>query len=224
MGGRPLYVDGRAHVSSSRPDAAWHITKVAELDSSGLASWRERLTRAAFEEHASIAAFARTLCQLVALGAPAWLVEKTQRALADEVRHATGTFEWVARLGGGPLGPGPLPAAVAPFEGAASPDDLAASLVRDVFRGGCVNETLAAHEAATLAREAPLDDLRAFYETLADDEARHAALAFETILWLVSQTPAAVSALRAERALHAACASDRELIAPLVEAVFGYAE
>ncbi len=128
MGGRSLYVEGTARVSPSRAHRSWHVADVAAdatiEEASELAPFRERLTRAAFEEHASVAAFARTLCQLVALGAPAWLVEKTQRALGDEIRHATGTFEWVARLGGGVLGPGPLLPAVAPFEGAASFDDL----------------------------------------------------------------------------------------------------
>ena len=193
MGGRPLFVEGTARVSSGVVHREWHRDDASTLaDAEALAPWRQRLSRAAFEEHASIAAFARTICQLLALGAPAWLVEKTQRALADEIAHATRTFEWVERLGGGALGPGPLPEAVAPLS-----SDVA-DFARDVFRGGCVGETLAAHEAAENADLAPLAALRAYYTQIAADEARHAALAFETAAWLRARFPAASLALDEE--------------------------
>lgn len=221
MGGRPLYVEGVARVSPPVADREWHRGEARALpDAASLASSRAQLERAAFEEHASIAAFARTLCQLLALGAPAWLVDKTQRALADEVSHASRTFEWVERLGGGALGPGPLPEAVAPFSGE-SQDAIAEHFARDVFRGGCIGETLAAHEAADRAECAPLDALCAFYVEIADDEARHAALAFETVAWLRSRFPSAARAFDEEQARFLATASERQklLLSPLFDAI-----
>ena len=63
-------------------------------------AWAARFARMAVEEHASIAAFARTICQLMALGAPARLLADTQRALGDEIEHATSCLSWVEALGG----------------------------------------------------------------------------------------------------------------------------
>lgn len=163
--GRPLVIDGEVHVAKAARPAA------------------------ALEEHASVAAFARTIASLLALGAPRHLVEKTSRALHDEIRHAEEA--WVDS------GPGPLPAAIAPFPSFAS---LPAALVVDVFRGGCLGETRAS--ARALARGD---------REIAEDEARHAALAFETALWLASHFEGARSALDRELA---AC-DDREL-APLL--------
>ncbi len=222
MGGRPLVVDGVARVASAVTQREWHDgVACVDLDEATRATWRAHLERAALEEHASVPAFARTICQLVALGAPAWLVEKTQRALADEIVHARRSFEWVERLGGGALGPGPLPQAVSPF-GCESPDEIAVALVRDAFRGGCVGETLAAHEAAERATAAPTSELRSFFETIADDEARHAALAFETTRWLASRFSAARVALDEERARFATAQADcRALVEPLIDAFLG---
>ena len=225
MGGRPLYVEGVARVSPPVEDRQWHREDAREALAAApaLEPWRGQLARAAFEEHASVAAFARTICQLVALGAPAWLVDKTQRALADEIVHATRTFEWVERLGGGALGPGPLVEAVAPFVGGAATETLAAELARDVFRGGCVGETLAAHEAAEHAEAAPDFELGAFYTDIANDEARHAALAFETAGWLRSRFAVAAAALDEERARFATSATPehQRVVNPLLSAVFG---
>jgi len=207
MGGRPLYVEGVARVSAPALHREWIDAPAhAALDD----AWRARLERAAFEEHASIAAFARTICQLLALGAPAWLVAKTQAALADEIRHATRTFAWA-----GGIGPGPLPEAVAPL----ASDDLAADLARDVFRGGCIGETLAAHEAADLAETAPIPELRAYYTDIAEDEARHAALAYETALWLRSRFPSAKLAL--DEAVASFRASPDARLAELIDSAFG---
>jgi hypothetical protein len=195
---------------------------VRELDAEARLAWREILDRAAFEEHASVPAFARTICQLAALGAPSWLIDKTQRALADEIVHARRTFAWAAALGGSAVGPGTFLEAVAPFPASATTEGLAAELLRDVFRGGCIGETLAAHDAHEKSLTAPLDALRAYYTYIAADEARHAALAFETVLWLVAAFPGVSTVLDEERSsLASAVPEDRALVAPLVEAVLG---
>lgn len=222
--GRPLVVDGVAAVAPSRRSAAWHRNDdgargaaAAAMGVEERASWAAHLATAALEEHASVGAFARTICELLALGAPLWLVEATQRALADEVRHAELSFAWASALAGAPSAPGALQAATAPF--ACSADERGASLVRDVFRGGCVGEALAAERALVRSEEAPLA-LRPVFAKIAEDEAAHAALALRTAEWLAREIPSAASALAEEIARFEATATttERAIVAPLLEA------
>ena len=143
-----------------------------------------RLRESALEEHASIGAFARTICELMALGAPSWLVSLTTQAMADEIRHTDDTFAWVERLGGGSFRPGPLAAAHADEESRATDDP----------------------------------ELRAFHAGIAEDEARHAALAFRTLRWLVETFPDLAAVRDAEVASFRASASRdaRSLVDPLL--------
>jgi hypothetical protein len=164
------------------------------------------LANAATEEHASIAAFARTICQLLALGAPAWLIAETQRALADEIRHTAMTLDLVEEQTGERPTIGALPSACAAI------DLDPASMFRDVFRGGAVGETRAAVEAERDALVNP--ELRPFYETIAHDEARHAALAFKTLQWLLE-----TFALEAVRDEEIARIGEDDLLTPLFEAL-----
>jgi len=163
------------------------------------------LQEGAFEEHASIAAFARTICELLALGAPPALLRRTNEALADEIAHAEASFAWLAALSVS-LEPGDLPEATAPFH-------RGGELVRDVFRGGCVGETLAAHRAAEHAAASRDPALAAFFTRISEDEARHAALAFDTVKWLVAREPTLVPVLVGE-----ARAGDRgSVVTPLLD-------
>jgi len=184
--GRPLVVDGEVHVARAEPERGAAPAEdveggLLEATDERVPAALARLRAAALEEHASVAAFARTVAELVALGAPTWLLAETARALADEVRHASDTFAWVARLGGGALRPGPLEAAAAPLR--AGPR-AAEALYRDVFRGGAVGETLAAARADEASRAETDPRLAELYRGVADDEARHAALALRTLQWL----------------------------------------
>jgi len=183
MGGRPLIVDGASHVARA-------IDLDAAPDRSEAAiALGQRLRADALAEHASIAAFARTICQLVALGAPAILLEKTQRALADEIAHTNDMLAWCERMGA-PLLPGALPEAVAPFPSFGDARGIATALLHDVIEGGCIGETLAAHDLATRALDLGIpEELRAVLARTAEDEARHAALAFETARWIVTVRP-----------------------------------
>ena len=118
---------------------------------------RDRFVRIAFDEHASIAAFAQTILKLLALGAEAMLIERTSAALRDEVNHARLAFELVGRMGElARAAPGPLPEAIA-LSPAGGPEDLARQLLLDVLVGGCVGETLSVLAASDLAEHAPLE-------------------------------------------------------------------
>lgn len=202
--GRPLVVSGEAHVAS--------VARAPSLSRADVAA----LVDVAREEHASIAAFARTISELMALGAPTWLLGETQAALADEIRHTEMALDLVERASGERPVLGRLHAAVAPLR---SGETAAADLVRDVFRGGAVGETLAAAHAEG-EREGTADEaLRAFYDATVRDESRHAALAFKTLRWLVATFPALESVLRQERTRFAEGASfeARALVTPLFE-------
>ena len=178
--GRPLRVDGEARVAT-----------LGGTPKAGVSGWTAYFARAAAEEHASVAAFARTLCQLMALGAPLDLLARTQRALADEIEHTRGCLAWYQRSGGQQDALGVLPEAVAEIPGANHGlDALAQALLVDVIHGGCVGETLAAEARLDRAAHAQEAELAEWLERVADDEARHAALAFETVAWIVAQRPA----------------------------------
>lgn len=171
--GRPLVVDGHEHVASYM-----HLTN-ATVTSEEIA----RLRDGAREEHASIAAFARTIAELMALGAPTWLLSETQAAMGDEIRHTVRTLDMLERLTGERPELGPLPAAVAPL---ARP---AAHLFHDVLHGGAIGETQAAEEAEACRLASTDPELRDFYDMIVVDESRHAALAIKTLRWLAGVMP-----------------------------------
>jgi hypothetical protein len=179
MAGRPLFVDGAARVALPDERRDW----TTDLDLRSLALDPEAgevwLARAQ-AEHASIAAFARTILQLLALGASADLLSATQRALADEIRHAQTCFAVASLLLGRSVGPAELPLAAAPIDGGIE------MLADDVLIGGCLGETGAAVRLRREARLSTSPSLRAILERIADDEMEHAALAFRTIRWLAT--------------------------------------
>lgn len=156
------YVDDGALVTSALP----HTRGAARrwLDDAAL-------------EHASIASFARATLELMAVGAPLSLIRETQQAALDEVKHAELCLE-VARSFGAPVSTfGPLRAL--------PPRDLdLAALARACLAEACVGETIAAahaHEEAARSTGRVGEVLR----IIAEDEERHAALAWRTLRWLV---------------------------------------
>lgn len=143
-------------------------------------------------EHASIAAFAQAALDLLALGAPADLVAGAHAAALDEVRHAQGSFAMAASLGASASGPGPMPE-VARALRPTSPDRM----LQETFRDGCIGEAAAALVLAAAARRAA-PPFRETLSRMAEDEARHAELAWRTVHWLVRTFPSAAEALQAE--------------------------
>src|SRR5262249_26143628 len=78
-------------------------------------------------------------------------------------------------------GPGPLA-----LDGALDGRDLA-MFVRTLVREGCVGETIAAIEARIEHEDESDPAVRAALATIADDEARHAELAWRTVAWLLAE-------------------------------------
>ena len=137
-----------------------------------------RWTLVAQMEHASIAAFARFSLQLLALGAPSDLIERTNQALADETAHARSAFALASAYAGRPIGPDRL-ALDGAFGGAI---DLA-EVVRLVVRKGCVGETVAAIEASEAEGRCIDPVVRRVLARIAVEEGRHAELAWRTVRW-----------------------------------------
>ncbi len=145
--------------------------------------------REAAFEHASIAAFAHASLALLAVGAPADLVAATHVAALDEVEHARLTYALASAYGGTRRGPGRL--ASQPGRPTVAPS--LASLAVDTFLDGCAGEAAAAlalREAAATARDPAV---RAILERIAEDEERHAELAFRTVAWALEAGGAEVA-------------------------------
>jgi hypothetical protein len=203
--GRPFTVSGVPRMSVAAPGPGWAQEAPAggpELSAAARVIALRRWARAGRAEHASVASFARFSLELMALGAPADLLQGAAEAMADEIAHAQSAFAVVRALGGPELAPGPLDTAGG-WPGA-QPEDVLLRLILE----GCVEETVsaAAAEAALAVAAAPA--ARAALEQIVRDEARHAALAWRAARWLLGAHPelraAARSALQAAVAAPAA--------------------
>jgi hypothetical protein len=183
--GRPFLVDGRALVAELGCGGDWLAKELPQPDladltpelRTALATW---WTNAALMEHASIAAFARFTLELLALGAPAGLVGDATAAMADEQRHARMCFAVASAYAGKTLGPGALD-----LGQALESTDLGRIAVT-TFLEGCIGETVAAVEARELAVSARDPGIAETLRTIADDEARHSALAWRFLRWALS--------------------------------------
>ncbi len=180
-GGRVLVGADGVVLAEVREGAGWAVgdgrgAAIQSVDDTAFAVLAEAWSRDARMEHASIASFARATLELMAVGAPPALVSATQAASLDEVEHARMCFALASRYAGKELGPGPL-AVVGPRA-----TDLV-RLVCDVFVEGCVGETIAALAAVRARRDCEDGVVRDVLAKIADDETRHAALAWATLGW-----------------------------------------
>lgn len=183
--GRPLLIDGAACISTAVPRADWAdaLDVAVPLDPADRTALAAYWTRVAGLEHASVGSFARATLQLLAIGAPPELLAETQAAAADEVRHARLAYGLASAYGGAPVGPGPLA-----LTDAAPALDLRATM-HALVAEACVGETLGAAELAAAADTCVDTRLAAALRTVADDETRHAALAWRTLAWILETAP-----------------------------------
>jgi len=178
--GRPLRDNGVAVVAGWRTNGDW-LSGSQEVPAVRAESLRHALAAAwtteATMEHASVAAFARLSLELLALGAPADLVDAAHVAARDEIRHAQLAFALASGFAGEPRGPGPL----------AVPGTWAAptlvSVAREAFLDGCVGEAVAALDAFVTAEGTTSASIRDVLLEIANDESAHAALAFRVVAW-----------------------------------------
>ncbi|PCC74077.1 ferritin-like domain-containing protein [Nannocystis exedens] len=181
--GRPVRVEGEPVLAATAADDRW-AAALAVTGSALPPAVREELvvrwTRAALDEHASVAAFSRVALDLMRHGAPPELIEQAHAAALDEVRHARHGFAIASAIGGRPIGPGAFP--LGPSVPLAP--DLAAVAVEAAL-DGCIGETVAsllAWEAAAVCEEPAI---REVLRGIAEDEQRHALLGWRTVAWAI---------------------------------------
>ncbi|MFV8754691.1 ferritin-like domain-containing protein [Nannocystaceae bacterium ST9] len=191
--GRPFMIEGRARRAPTRAGEGWRepFTTI-ELDRIA-APTRRRLAaywaEIAALEHASIASFARACVELIQLGAPAELIVDSQRAMADEVRHARVAFGLASAYAGEPIGPGPLA-----VDSALARRSLA-QIVEGLVIEACVGETLAALEVREAASCASDPIVARLLEAIADDELRHARLGWRSLKWILEHVDESLRAV-----------------------------
>ncbi|MRG91999.1 ferritin-like domain-containing protein [Polyangium spumosum] len=160
------------------------------LSTRGLATPGAWLAHAAELEAASVIAFRELRRDLAALGAPRRLLRAASRAGAEERRHTRKARSLARRYGARMR---TLPAGATRR---ISLEELAAHNAAE----GCVREAfgaLVARWQATFAKDA---EVRGVMARIAEDEARHAALAFEIDAWAKRRLdPAARSRVEAAR-------------------------
>jgi hypothetical protein len=192
--GRPFIVEGLARTAPPAARKDWLakscVPDVRGLDRATRRALADAWTEDALAEHASIASFARFVLELLAVGAPAELVRDAQQALADEIVHAELCFTLASTYVGEHVGPGALS-----VEGAPLRTDLA-DIACATAREGCINETLAALCARAACEEARDPVVKAALSIIADDEARHAALAWRFVRWAVTRDARARALVR----------------------------
>jgi hypothetical protein len=183
--GRPFLIGGVTRTAGNAARGDWRALIAApsleSLDEQTRGELGSYWAHVGAMEHASIAAFARFTLQLLSLGAPATLLEDTQAAMADETEHARLCYGLASAYLGQAVGPAPLDVG-----GALQAMD-AASILADAIREGCIGETVASMEAAEAAACAEDPALRAVLLRIAEDEARHAELAWRFVRWAVSR-------------------------------------
>jgi hypothetical protein len=173
--GRPLAVRGRTRVARAVARADWAdpVAVAVPDDPVERAELARAWTRIALAEHASIPAFARLGCELVARAPD--LVERAHRAALDEARHARVAFGLASAYAGSPVGPGALPEAIAPFE--------SGRLADDALLDGVAGEGFSAAVLAECARRVADRELARLLDGIARDEAEHADLARDVLAW-----------------------------------------
>lgn len=183
--GRPLRVEGRTRTAPPSARGDWRGTPEPDLDAMTAeerTALAEQWSRDAAAEHASIAAFARFSLQLLALGAPPELVEAAHEAALDEARHARDAYALASAFAGKPIGPAALDVTGALAHVA---DVTLARLAVETFEEGCVGETLAAMDAREKHAQYTDAAVHDVLGRIADDEERHAELAWRAVAWAV---------------------------------------
>jgi hypothetical protein len=179
--GRPFLVGGQLRFAEPRATSGWRgesSTKV-ELDAQEQGALAAHWTELGLMEHASVAAFARFVLELLSLGAPAALVKRAQAALSDEIAHAELCFGLASRYSGHDVGPAALA-----LDGALE-RRTPVEIGLNAFVEACLGETQAAAEAEASLEQATDPDVRRVLGKIVADEARHAELGFEFVRWLL---------------------------------------
>ena len=193
MPGRPFVVEGKfkttvskiCNTNNGNDTTSWKMGQVPSVLSN--VSLNQEIGRRWLDlaegEHASIASFARHTLQLMSSGAPSMLLDASQKAAIDEVRHAKRCYGFASAFLGSNFGPGQLD-----VEGSLTKMD-AKKITQSIIEEGCIEETISAVEAHVAASTAQDPDVKAALSRIASDETNHAQLAWDTIQWITDNFP-----------------------------------
>merc|ERR1719259_704288 len=119
----------------------------------------------------------------LSLGAPSELLIASQAASIDEIKHAKMCYSLASIFINTDVSPESL-------DVEESLGDLdVKSIIKSVIREGCIEETLAAIEAHFRADHSEDHEIKQVLEEIANDETKHAQLAWDTISWISKQYP-----------------------------------
>lgn len=151
-------------------EIAWETLDPAKYREAAVAAARRVWTEVAISEYAAIAAFSQVVSALAEARAPLDLIGMTSDFLADEVKHVELVSRLLMRLGGA------APRSFDPARLAMRPPQRLSPLARAnelALRVGCIGETYASGTAVPMMRATGHPVVRAVYETILRDEARH---------------------------------------------------
>lgn len=166
------------HTSRGSKDWADHERpwRVAQEERpSVIAAW----TAMGEREHASVGFFSRAILELLALGAPSKLVERTSSAVSDEIRHARQAFGLASSYAGATIGPPDLGVSTA------TTVETAAVLERWIDRV-CIEHTTRALASSVAGQHVRDPAVRNVMTGMAEDDSCHADLGWRVVAWLLA--------------------------------------
>jgi hypothetical protein len=173
--GRPIVVDGRVLL----PD----VLRRGNAECAEDRAVHDHFAKAAQHEYSSVWTFLRLAAELAVVGAPAQLIAAALDAADDEVRHADAC---AAAAGYALLAA--LPAGAANPRFTAGSSRALATMAREAWLEGCLNEGAASAEAA-FAAELSTGATSAMLAGIARDERSHAELAWRVLAWVSAIAP-----------------------------------
>ncbi|MEQ1508167.1 MAG: ferritin-like domain-containing protein, partial [Myxococcota bacterium] len=212
--GRQLRERGQLRFATVGPGDAWAPARAPreaadpgalsvpdEVRAELAAAWRDN----GRTEHASVAAFARTSLELIALGAPPELLADASRDALDEIRHTELCFGLARALDGQAASPGRFPEATTAGALSGGRTRRLIELAVVSLVDGALHEGLSARVIAKLVRRCELEPIREVLRELAADEGRHAAHGWDVVEWCLAEggVPVAIALRTAVDALPA---------------------
>eukprot|EP01084_Bolivina_argentea_P263879 446810_1 len=146
------------------------------------------------EEYVAIASFSRFALDLMSLGAPSFLLELTQKAILDEIRHSKIAFDianiYLCEISNKCVNPSEFERHSIDIDGDCY------RILSDTLNGGCFNECVSALKSAKQSIVYKYDNLQPINKLLysiAIDEVRHCSLAWVSVLWILNNNNVNVS-------------------------------
>lgn len=161
------------HFHRARPGAEqipWHELDKSRYSDEALLAARSVWTDVALSEYAAIASFSQVVTALAECRAPLDLIGMTGDFLADEVRHVELASRLAMQLGGA------VPRAFDPSRLTPRSEPNLTPLQRAnelALRIGCIGEPFASGTALPMMQATTQPVVRAVYESILRDEARH---------------------------------------------------